>query len=271
VTDADGKSQPGLRFYSKRGVHRQTTEVRTTWKEATLSLAIHQQGADPKLGPLVRQLSTTAAVNSRNAALIARTKRSLADSSSSAAAVFSAFAAGAGGEPEPELLRVENSIETATVIDYSAPQYLSIEAPVFGTATFKPELNSDGTLTKLEASVTSTPERIAELIPVGELLTSVLGLTGAEVQALGAVPEGSMLAVMTLTIEDKGWRDVWTYDWSLDQSPLTRRPGARLVPLDEACVGASHRRLPLVSSKPAQKSDDAITFSGSVQLPEKKP
>ncbi len=270
VTDEDGKSQHGIRYYSKKGVHRQVTEYKSATLLATLTVSVYSAtDTGDRRVPLSRQkLSKRLGLDDESA--LEGIRDAMASGNTTLSELLRTFQDIQSAGVSSRVL-VENSVTVTTVTDYARPSFITITTPVFGSSTFKPELAPDGTLTKLDAVATSSPEKIADLIPTTDMLTKWLDLGAEDGESFVASVdlESKLSAEVVLDVAEIGVRETYTYDWPIDDSPL-KNESASIAPLDTAGVAASYRRGSIGQVPEKASEGAAYTFTGSIVPPKQK-
>jgi len=259
---------PGLPFYGKTGRSKRTTIYEQRWLEATLTIETFRlsgTGADQKKIPLA-QTSYSRTVAFQNADQLTAVERLVAKGDEASVGLFlglplvdAAIQANWPGS------MTANHSESIAVVDYEKKMYLNAPLPWNGSATVAPEYKDDGTLGKV---TTTTEQDVGAILPVKELVTSVLGI--------GAGGAG-VVSAMRPTPGPPGPDDRWSVrlDVRLGGQSTTFTQTVKekedLLPvLDQCHQGDGYTTKPLSASSSAGKSDSkSYSFSGSVTPPQK--
>ncbi|MEW8437570.1 MAG: hypothetical protein AB2689_05375 [Candidatus Thiodiazotropha taylori] len=159
-----------------------------------------------------------------------------------------------------------NSSSYEVIVDYENPYYFNANIPLFGTATATAKLATDGTLTEASSTVDST--KLADSIPLKELLLDKWGLGGAVSDAgtADALVGGASVAdrsyLLSISISTNG------YKYSISKyHPISS--GLNLSPLKLSDDGISVFKAQFGNtSNKKEKKKNAIEFDGSIVLPE---
>lgn len=298
ATVSDGtRDLPGIPFFAKTVVYRQTTEYSHLWTSAVLNIAAFKATTDGKKGPLLysdsfARVAFDAPTRSLLTSVASRIEKK--PDPTSAASIWLDFAKLPSVVPDTAVPQLTaNVVEPTAVVDYSSRLYVNARAPWFGTASFEPKLAGDGTLQSVKVDTDSQlDEGIANLLPLKEYLTSILTPAvpgddaGEAAMNLDAVPLFDRTKLRTLATKLKttepvivelrleqrpdGYKLVFAHDWK--HSPIEAHACAgtvRLRPLALDLANGAYRRIEASAKKDAEKKEDdnSYSFSGSVKIP----
>jgi hypothetical protein len=279
IRDQDSASIPGIPFYAKKGVIKQTTEYTRTWIVAKLEYReLDTQGKDvgaPKTADFYIDpnkyeefiTSGPPGVHPLNEALFAaKQEKDFAGASAAFDRVLRNKRAlispveiteesGIGVNVQPTHLLVSlvsnTSVEEAKT-DYGRLYYFNTYVPPLATSTASVDICGDGTLTKASSTVDTT--KLADVIPFKDVLLKAFGV---EAMVKGE-PERRRLS-LRLSID--GYRYQLTKYHELGSSV----PGPLKFSDAESIV-----RKPLTEKAEDKAEDvDSIRFGGSVDVPKK--
>jgi hypothetical protein len=156
-----------------------------------------------------------------------------------------------------------NSSSYDAIVDYSKLYYFNALVPAFGTTTASTKLASDGTLTEVTSSVDSS--KLAELIPLKEILIDRWGLEEIAVALKKKEKPVQRDYVMTLSISINGYKYSLTkyheYKIGLNLPPLS---------FDTDNISVNRVRFGSEIKSESEKKENAISIEGSITLPENK-
>jgi hypothetical protein len=264
VHDQDGKSVPGIPFFAKKVVFKQTSSYEVRGLLVTLRL-------DPKPGAAAqsRLVAADAAGQAKVQALrtaIAGCRSAAADiCRSSVQAAFDSLPAFDTTAAPKEL--VGNAVEAVVVVDGSRTLYLNSWFPVFGSTTVAPELAADGTLSKATVSTTSEWATVAtSFLPVKELLTGKLAPAQATKMVTGAAgPE-----MPECEISGAGFIYDFVGFFPNDPRVCAEPPACTARPIPFDLAGGLFMRRPAGAAADKKDEGKKVGFSGEVTLPENK-
>ena len=263
VHDGEGKSLPGIPFFAKKVVFKQTSSYEVGGLLVTLRL-------DPKdpSSAQSRLVPATAAGQAKVQALrdaITVCRSAAADACRhTVQAAFDALPVLDPAKAPNDL--IANTVEPVVVVDDSRVLYLNSWFPVFGSSSVAPELAADGTLSKATVSTTSEWATVATaFLPIKEFLTAKLVPTPTGVKA--AAPE---------TIECEISRAGYVYDFvgffprDKDPRTCTQPPTCTAKPIPFDLSNGLFVRRPIGAA--TEKKDDGkkVDFSGEVTIPKDK-
>ena len=238
----------GVPFYAARGVWKQTTTYTLTWLEVSIAPVGEQENPSAVFLMKERDWNREKAMQALEA-----DDPVAAFSEAFAASLFSSAELGqelSGESPVSHLRRslIGNTVEPLAVADYGQRYAYNVQAPFIGTASSMFELGADGTLRKAEAKVDST--KLADVLPISDLLTTALGLGVME-----------MSDDYQLSMREKGY--VYTFTQRLEWESPPKAPLA----FDTNTIPFT--RVPLeAGAKPKPKPGKSIEFGGTILMPE---
>lgn len=171
---------------------------------------------------------------------------------------------------------VTNSVEPIAVVDYAHTYYLNGPLPWFGSSTVTTKLNPNGTLSEGTVAPTSSPEKIADLLPIKEVLQARLTPKNPdEAKELGLRREpstgSSIETFATLTVETKGYR--YTFVAIHQNDPCVhRRDGfcsLEAIPFDASSGNFTRTVIGAGGQAKGKDGGKKVSFSGAVTLPKK--
>lgn len=275
---------PGVLFYAKEGVYKQSTIYRRSYHRVTMQVT---EVTDPPIGqaanlrqerkrpPMVQNVPSSPtglqAISDLRAVL---SKSGITENE--ARDKFVALPAMDFSNWQWNAMPVSNSVVLTAEVDYETKYYINARASWFGSASLNTELNADGTLSKTEATVEpGVAESIADIVPFKEFLESEYipaqavaeGAPGAQLlNRLVTEPERGQMPTewvrFSLDVEEIG--ELATFERVLSADP---RGGATApLPLDFANGQFSTR--PLKASDPAPTANaNSWTVTGSLTPP----
>jgi hypothetical protein len=95
------------------------------------------------------------------------------------------------------LVRISNTADIGTAVDYSRVDYLNAKPPLIGTGTVDPKLNTDGTLSEGSASVDD--ETLGDVLTAAATVGSG-GLTAWSTVAAAKITGAASITAATLTL-----------------------------------------------------------------------
>jgi hypothetical protein len=280
---SDGSKEiRGIPFYPKVGKLKQTTVWSRTWLEIGFTLS----DVDPPTGKKSNTQSgvlqvdekTGTADNLNNSAAAAQ----LAAKTQDLGRVIEAFKKGSSivtitlstitsesdaqsqGNPSSLLQTlVSNGTELVTEVDYSKTYYYNAQVPIFSSAEASVKLAADGSLSEVSAKADTT--KLADVIPVGGLLSKAFGLTASsgDTTTTSAFAPTVANRELVITISRKGY--IYTLTKLLSPDSL-RRQAPVMFGYEDSIVRSA---LGDDAGKKDDKSKKA-TFEGSLTLPEKQ-
>ena len=175
-------------------------------------------------------------------------------------------------ETDPEHAIPCNLVETleangavqVTVVDYTNTYYFNTAVPAFGTASATAELAADGTLTKATSSVDSS--KLADLIPLKELLVDKLGLSPPLAEL------DSKLAAMIVPVHKTAisiGRDGYNYTLTKLHPPASTLNPDPLT-FNSTEISVSRARFGKHVQGAASASENTISIEGAIVLPDAK-
>lgn len=288
VYDSDGTNKKGVPFFLKTGKVKQTTSYTRSWIEATINFSVingDNAEHDSQRVATIRISKETYDQYELIKAFADADKSAMEGGFSGAVtSLQTSLSKSCKGEPRincvinqqtmsdessptntlPKLLfqaLESNSSEYVTLVDYDKPYYFNATIPAFGTATATAKLAPDGTLTEATSTVDST--KLAELIPLKELLLSKLGLekTGQTALSTGKIAPYSL----TLSITDNGYKyglvKFHPYSSGLNFEPLK---------FSDKDVSVTRVKYADQSAKKDDPKKNSISIEGTIVLPEGK-
>ena len=163
----------------------------------------------------------------------------------------------AGSWPNLKQTLISNDTSVVTVVDYDHLYYFNSKVPPFGTSSATIKLAGDGTLTEASSTVDTT--KLADLIPLKELLVDRLGLAAPAPGGAPALGVGATVGTLAMSVRTNGYHyrvtKIHQKGTSLNQDPLDITNNKTIV------------RSEFGSSSAKAESSDAIKISGTVQLP----
>ena len=292
-----GQRVSGIPFYMKTSVPHQATEYEVRWYEVQLSVHVKRTEVvhtvvddEPRLRPVVSSRpelrSGTVQLDQPDVLAYLHNRFDERDVDSLRGAVSSLASA---IDPEDEIragraVVVGNRLGRREFVDHGRVYYLNARMPWFGTGTVNPTLNSDGTLGKAELKSESTPEKLAELLPISEVLTAALVdeedpeetevvtymdgirvlVTDDGTESVIGVGRPRVETTIELRIVPRTLRRTYSKDLAQDESHDELGPDTPGVSFEDKAVAGATGGGP----KPMGK---AIQFSGSIQLPKEEP
>jgi hypothetical protein len=292
-------SAGGLPFYTKAMIYRQHSTYEYAWIRVSLSTApvVGEDKGEEKLGArttFVREIADIPENRARVARLQALVSDfpgapldSLSDRLVAIRSVLDSIA------PLPSTHRTKptaadlrltgNFVERVAIVDYTKTYYLNARVPFFGSSNLSAEVAADGTLSKgANAAVgggadalSAVTTAVTGITPIREYLSSKWIPTRADSTALASEKKFLAASVRTLAgPRTKAFRvdvavepQVQLFDFTNDMSAAPS--GGTLTPVKADFMNGTFTTLP--TEKPAAKAtDDAISFSGKVQLPPAK-
>lgn len=285
VHDNNNKNVKGIPFYIKKGVVKQVTIYNRSWIEATVNY--YKMNGDKKISGTERSATMYISETSYNQLELLKifTQADASASSGFGVAIKTFHDLLKQGcdnkincEISPQMIAKEadpkeisptellqslesNSSSYEAIVDYSNLYFFNATVPPFGTTSASATLASDGTLTEVSSTVDSS--KLAELIPLKELLIDKLGLEEIAGVAM-AVPAPRNFS-FTLSINING------YKYNLTKfHPY--KAGLNLEPLhfDTDGISVSRTKFGNTQKKDDEKKTKAISIEGSIVLPEDK-
>ncbi len=254
VQDGDGNSLPGIPFFAKKVVFKQTSSYEVTGILVTLRLDT-KPGAPTQSRLVPAGTGGQAKVQELRAA-IAGCRTATADACrSSVQAAFDNLPALDPSKAPNDL--VANTVEPIVVVDSSRVLYLNSWFPVFGSTTVAPELAADGTLSKATVSTTSDWATVAtSLLPITGLLPAKsVGFLHAE----GTAPECEITS------------GVLVYDFvgffPKDPRECAKPPACTARPIPFDLSSGLFVRRPIGAATETKEAGKKVGFSGEVTIP----
>ncbi len=157
-----------------------------------------------------------------------------------------------------------NSSAYETMVDYGKLYYFNATIPPFGTTTATAKLSPDGTLS--EASSTVDASKLADLIPLKELLVDKWGLDKkSDVSGLTNKPQKDYS--LTISINVNGYKYTLTkyhpYNSGLNLAPLLF--SSKEISVSKVGYGGSQKK----EGGSSEKNKNSILIEGAIILPKK--
>jgi hypothetical protein len=196
----------------------------------------------------------------------------------------------AAGEQNQTLIKVSNTADIGTAVDYSRVYYLNAKSPLIGTGTVDAKLNPDGTLGEGSASVDD--ETLGDILTAAATVGSggltawstvaAARITGNATIQAGAAAQAAVVAVAKPSIcEAKdGWpevRDSVAYEFTVTSAGF-KHDHKKVTPLEKEypvgqCLvsdvtGGNYTITPVSGDSKPDKN--AIGVSGTITLPKAK-
>ena len=174
--ESGNKKLPGIMYYAKKGVYKQTTVYRRSYLRVSLKiteiLPPENQGA--KNREVSRPTMTINVPKDKDGSNALQEFAVFLNRKISATDAVRKF----GDLPKIDITTlswekspVSNSVVLTTEVDYQNTYYINSNSPWFGSGSLNAELHADGTLTKADATVEpGIAEGLPELIPFKEFL-----------------------------------------------------------------------------------------------------
>jgi hypothetical protein len=277
---SDGSKEiQGIPFYPKVGKLKQATVWTRTWLEIGFVLS----DVDPSTGKksntqsgiLLVDEKTADETNLNSSAVAAQNATKAQDllgvinafkngskiSTIPISTINAESSVGLGGPPTSVLQAlVSNGTELTTEVDYSKVYYYNAQVAPFSSAEASVKLAADGSLSEVSAKADTT--KLADVIPLGGLLSKELGLaaSGGGAAAKIVLPPAQNRELI-ITITRRGYSYTLTKllppDSSRKQAPLQ-------FGLEDSIVRSA------LGDDAGKKDDKAkkATFEGSVNLPQ---
>jgi hypothetical protein len=197
VFDGNKKPMKGIPFYVKKGRYiHETSYLETLVSCIVTATKVRQQGEDkPEQKSKIFLGSKTVSLSSAEAKKLGEFENRLAEAQqetdpakqsriwNEAQKIFQKLVVYDGKRPsEDRLPVVGNTIRDESYVDYKDPHYINATQPVIGSTDFSAKLGADGTLSESSAKISDTTiEKLIDVFPVGDVVTSILKPEAAEV------------------------------------------------------------------------------------------
>jgi len=277
------KKTPGVPFYSKSAICRQTATYLEPFAEVTLTKVEFvpsvekdkNEKVEVVVGPKRLSLADAYALQGDvTGAVIDLSKyEELIDKLIQAQPFESCYqnlgkTDDTGKDRCPTAVLVENQVTREVVVDYGKTYYYNVKRPWVGSASSTLELNSDGTLSKATAALEAkTFETILGVVPAKELLSKAVGVEPEAAAPNEALVEGTPVRVK-INISQKYLQHRLTKDSESKSSPCA------LDHLENGGDGVAYSSEifdPGGKKSEAKKDDQPkISISGEIALPKEK-